>query len=580
MPFDALHLNILSKEFATSLTGGRIDRITTPNFYSVRFAIYSNKKTYGLLLNLTPNTAHARLTNGARDELATVSVFLTHLKKHLIGGVIDDVGVVENERILRINVKSYNEVKQLRTFTLVAEFMGKHSNLMLVNDEGKISESLKHIPLDMSSKRQVLPGLSYRLPPAQDKISPFDSRNLSELLFNYDSNTKIDLVSVLQKNLCGLAPKTIKEVIFRAFGNAEQKLPLDNRGVELVVGEFKKLEIFTVYSPCISVDTSGKCLDFYFSPYKHTGEVFDYRSTLNEAVDCYYCQCEASEKKATKSRAIEQSVKIALVKAQKRLSILLERELASQNLDEDRIMGELITANIYKIKRGDCVLECDNYYVDPPIAMKIKLDETMPPAKCADKFFRSYQKKKKSLEILVPQLEQANKEIEYLESVLHGLKVAETLDDLGEIAIEFSESGYIKDATNKKAKPTKSKIKTEKEERLAGVKRTEFNGYTILTGKNNLQNDALVRFCAPNDLWLHPQEFRGSHTIILNPKKSLPPDKVIKKAAQITAMYSKAKSGENIPVDYTYLKFVMRPRGAALGKVLYTNQKTLFVSPE
>jgi len=579
LPLDALHLNILGSEFNSKLQGGRIDKITAPNFFTARFAIYSGGKTHGLVLNLSPDKAHARLTSGVREELSSTPVFITHLKKHLLNGTIDNIFTIDNERILHIEISNLSDLKQQKKFTLIAEFMGKHSNLILVDENNKITESLKHIPLDVSSKRQVLPGLTYNSPPLQDKISPFDTDALKTVLKDFDFNTKNssqlldELASFLQSKVCGLSPKTIKEVVFTAI-NSSKKLTMSH-----IVRELTALKDISTHSPSVSIDTNNKYLDFYFKPYNSTGETFKETSTLNGATDLYYSQNETQDKLTAKARTITQIAKSALTKAQKRLAILLERENSAKDLEEDKIKGELITANIYKIKRGDNEVFCENYYVSPVMSVIVRLDPLLSPSKNADKYFKSYQKKKKTLESLVEQLEQTNQEVEYLSTIMASLQTAETLDDLDEISLELADAGYGKE-NKKQKKPSKSKIKTEKEERLFGVKRTEFDGYTILTGKNNLQNDALVRFCSPNDLWLHPQEFRGAHTIILNPKKSMPPDKVIKHAAKINAQYSKAKLSENIPIDYTHLKFVLRPRSAPPGKVVYTNQKTIFVSVE
>lgn len=568
MPLDALHIKFIASELQTALAGGRIDKITAPSFGAVRFAIYASGKTHGLFISINPDNAHLRLTSGERQEAASVPVFVAHLKKHLIGAIIGDIYCLDNERIVFIELSGKSDLGQTKNYKLVAELMGKHSNIMLLDDDDKIKESFKHIPLDLSSKRQILPGIKYTTAPPQiGKINPFDSAALNTLLKEQTSNN-LNLAKVLSSNVFGLAPATIREIAFEVTSNSNKKL-------QTVLDEFSNK---TNFEPCFTNS------DFYFKPYLHLEldkSAFTATSSLLEAVDSFYGTKSEKAKFDLAARRLNQIVATSLSRAQKRLGVLLERQQEAQNADEAKMLGELLIANLYRVGKNDTSIQVDNYYVDPPCSVTINLSAEMSPQKQAENYFKKYRKAKKTLEMLVPQLEQTEGEIEYLESVVASIERAETVDDLDGILEELFAGGYGNSATKQATKKKdKQKPKSDRELLVASAKRTEFLGYTILTGRNNLQNDALVKSSATSDVWLHPKEFRGSHTVIVNPKKTLPPDNVLVHAATICAKNSKAKFSDSIPVDYTFIKFVSKPKGATAGKVIYTNQKTIWVKPD
>ncbi|MCL2847316.1 MAG: NFACT family protein [Firmicutes bacterium] len=577
MPLDALHIKIVASELNETLVGGRIDKITAPSFGAVRFAIYANHKTHGLYISINPENTHIRLTAGERQELSSVPVFITHLKKHLIGASIERIDCIDNERIINIEFLAKSELGVLKKFTLVAELMGKHSNLILLNDMGKIQESFKHIPLDLSSKRQVLPGLPYVLaPPQEDKINPFDVDALITILSEFEGES---LSSFLQKRVFGLAPSSIKEIIYTAFGK-QSPIVLNKKNQELLTSAFTNFANPTNHLPVFSKN------DFYFRPYLHLTESQENptkTATLLEAIDGFYGNKSEKAKFNLEARRLSQIVKTALNRSEKRLAILLERQVEAENADDNKIKGELLIANLYKITKNNTKIEVDNYYTDPVSKMIIELTSDISPSKQAESYFKKYRKAKKTLEALVPQLEQTRSEIEYLESVANAIETAEILDDLSYISEELANEGLgnqTKQTTKNSKKKDKQKPKTDREILVASAKRTEFMGYIILTGKNNLQNDALVKTASPEDIWLHPKDFHGSHTVIINPKKIMPSDKVLEFAGGVCAKHSKAKLSETVPIDYTFIKFVSKPKGSKAGKVTYTNQKTIWIKPE
>jgi len=618
MPADALHYKFIATELDEALKGGRIDKIGAPSPETVRLHIYAGGKTRVLVMSVNASRPRCHLTTAPKESLQPPPPFAAHLKRHIGGGRIISVATEENERIIKLDIISRDELGYERGYTLIAEIMGKHSNVILVNAEGKISEALKHISLDMSSKRQVLPGLLYEPAPSQGKANPANSDALQAVLAAYSGG---DLAGYLLKTVSGLSPVSIAEIVYSVNGKdvvnggwwmAEGKdMVEDNKDknmsafphasiiancepaqiqtpaihhapctihrppiVSQLIYEIQRLFDPYTFAPCVRLDENGGVADFYLKPYRSCEGVYERAESLNEAADRYYSFVEAGAAREEKRNKLTAAVKASVARAEKKLALLVDQKVAAGDFEEERIRGEILTANLYRIKPGDKVLAAENYYLEPPAPIEIQLDGTLPPAKLAQRFYKRYQKKKKTLEAVEPLFESVQSLLEYLESVSVSLKTAETLSDLDEIADELVNGGIVKETKNKK-----QKIKNDSGNRLSGVKKTEFEGYLILTGKNNLQNDALAKSSAPHDLWLHTKNIHGAHTVIVNPKKTLPPESVIRRAAAITALYSKAGASENVPVDYTFIKFVSKPKSAAPGKVVYTNQKTVYVRP-
>ena len=580
MPADALHYKFIAQELSDALTNGRIDKITSADIGAVRLSVYANGKTRHLFISISPARARCLLTEQPTQSLLTPTPFAAHLKKHLLGGRITQIAAEPNERVVKIFIAAKDELGYDAAFTLYAEIMGKHSNLILVNGSGKITDSIKRVPFDMSSKRQVLPGLPYTPAPVQNKANPLDENSLHAVLDAYSGG---DLRSYLLQSLSGLSPASIFESVFNAFDMKNKNLTSDvlkvtgakltELALKRLAKEIKRLFDPAEFAPCVQV-VDGQTVDFYLKPYHSCDAVgYEKAATLNEAAERYYREAEITDTMNKKQHKLTAVVKADLARAEKKLAALLEHKFSAEDFEHDRIKGEILTANLYRIKHGDKVLTAENYYVVPPIPIRIPLDDALSPAKLAGRFYKQYQKKKKTLEVTTPQIEAAKTDIEYLDSILTSLAAYESLSDLDEIAEELTIKGLLKEK-----KTEKRKVKTDTA--LSGVKKTEFDGYLILTGKNNLQNDALVKSCAPNDLWLHTKNIHGAHTVIVNPKKTLPPEGVIRHAAQITALYSKASDSEGVPVDYTFAKFVSKQKSAAPGKVIYKNQKTVYVTPK
>jgi len=556
MPLDSIHLNCIIGELKPLIVGGRIDKIIASDGDTVVLRIYLDKNKYNLLLSASPSNPKIYLTNDIAMNENLNTHFLTHLKKHILSGKIIDIVCTLGERVVIINIESRNELGVLNEYNLVLEIMGRHSNIMLVNSQNKISDSIKHVPFDVSTVRQVLPGLMYEPAPAQEKLLPNDFENIKAALDNFNGS---ELFDFLINNVAGLAPNSINEIIFNAGGKKEN-----------LINELKNFVTNKKIAPNIKI-AGDKITDFYLYDFKSvSGEIKNFE-TLNEAASYYFASKELKIKLGDKSRQLNQVLNTAIKKITKRLDTLSTQNLSALDYENDKIIGEILTANLYKIKHGDKELIADNYYTDPVSQITIALDTTKSPSKQADKYFKNYKKKQKTILMTNEQIEKESAQLNYLNGISESLKLSQSLDDLTEIQQELILVGLIKDQT-------KSKKTTEKTTKISGVKKTEFEGYTILTGKNNTQNEALYRSSKPSDVWLHTKDYHGSHTVIVNPKKDMPPHGVILFAAKQAAKYSKAKHSEKTAVDYTFIKFVSKQKGAGLGKVNYINHKTVFVN--
>ncbi len=561
MPSDALTYFHTAKELSSVLSNGKIERIGMPTKEEVVLFVKpkGERKPRALLLSVSSSSSRVALVdNGGENPLSAFS-FLMHLRKHIGGGTITNVDTVIRERIFRIYIQSFDELGYKKQYILYAEMMGRYSNLVLVDERGIITDCLKHISLDASQKHAVLPGLTYSYPPApENKISPDDIDGVTALLQKFEGGK---LADHLMSGIFGYAPSTMKELVFRAYGSLTPDENTVKNSPKSFLDEVKKAD--EEYSPCIKVD-GDKVSDFFHRPYKSMECEFKKVSTIIEGQNFYYAQRVTTTVGSAKTDKLILAVKNAIKKNEKSLAILSERVLDSSDFDEDRILGELITANIYKIKQGMREIEVDDYYTGSK--RTIILDETLSPQKNAQKYYKTYNKKKTAIEKSNEIITITEDKNEYFETILNALSSADGDEAvIAEIAIELENAGIIRKAPlKKKRKPSLPHI-------------LSVDGYTVKIGRNNLQNDNLVRNSEGGWLWLHTQKIHGSHAIIEG--TNIPQD-TINKVASYTAFYSKASMSANVPVDYTLVKFVKKPSGAPLGKVIYTHQQTVNVTPQ
>ncbi|MDE6273557.1 MAG: NFACT family protein, partial [Clostridiales bacterium] len=497
-----------------------------------------------LTVNVNAYDCCVYFTEAEKENPLVAPNFCMLLRKHLQGAEILSVETIGFERILSFRVRCLSDFSSCER-TLNVEIMGKYSNAILI-ENGTILGAMKMTTLDESHKRFILSGVKYTLPAPQDKVNPSDFSALSALL----KEPPADLAHTLFTAVSGLAPCTAEQIAASYRGGDLPKY----------VHEY----IFSdKVSPCV-LEREGVPVDFYAR--QITGAIPF--STLSEAQSYFYQKRRAKKGLEGKRRALASAVSSALKKHQKRLAQTVEKRQSCLGAEENRIKGELLTANLYAIQRGANACELYNYYDENGGMLKITLDPRLTPSENAQSYYKKYRKQKRTLEVLAPQEAETLSEIEYLKSLSALIETAETGEDLRSVEEELTAAELIK----------VQKTRTKKAPPEIPYRTFECGGFKILAGRNNLQNDRLVRASSGDDLWLHAQKYHSSHVVIKSDGKPVPDD-VLLYAARVCAKYSDGNKGGSISVDYTKVKNVKKPPKSKAGFVIYTDYKTLLVTP-
>ena len=568
MPQDAFHIRRLAQELNTFLVGGRINRISQVNKDELTFIVYTGKTTVKLILSANASNARVCLSLTEKEPAPVAPNFCMLLRKHLQNAEILEVRQHEFERIVELVVHCTTDFSECDR-VLHCELMGKYSNVVLT-EKGVILGALKTTALESENHRLLLAGVKYEYPAPQDKLSPFDGAGMRSRLQNYlsthaDGWEKEGLSLFLFENVAGLAMPTAREIVRRAAErNQGADILSESAAVPLweFVGEFCQNE---PNRPCLKMQNGGYA-DFFAFPVAGGVET----PSLCKAEDEFYTARESKKGFEDKMRKLETTVRNLKKKQTKKLQETLERLKDAEKAEEYRIKGELLTANLYKLEKGMKEVELENWYSPDMEKVKIALDATMPPSKNAQRYFKTYNKYKRAKEILTPMLQKEESEIDYTDSVGAAIAAAETELDLKEIETELIEMGLLR--------APKERVGGKKKEQAIPFREYEHGGMKIYAGRNNIQNDRLLRAAAPEDIWLHTQKYHSSHVIIVTDGGQVR-DETLLFAAEICAYYSDGKDGDKIPVDYCKRKFVKKPSKSKAGFVTYTDYKTVLVTP-
>lgn len=567
MPNDAFTLSFLAKELNSLLQDGKVNKINMPEKDELIFTIYKDKINYKLLLSCNANMPRVHLTSLDFENPLNCPSICMSFRKHLSNAKVINISQKDFERQIVITFLTKNEMFDEIKLFLIIEIMGKHSNIILINEDNKILLTLKTVTFDVSSLRQVLPGLKYSMPPKQDKISPF---NYDQIKNKLDAFEGVNLSKFLSSIIQGISDKTANEIVFKSGLNNNKLLTNEEKitlldTIKETLNKIEKMD----YSPVVSVNESGKPLDFFAFQYSSITSIYNKFDTLSAAIDnCYFLK-EKHSRFDEKSKVLQNLVKNEIKKLEKKLGIYLDKKLSAKNYEINKEYGDLILSNIYKIKKGDKVLTTQNFYKDNE-EVSIPLDLRFTPSDNAKQYFKKYTKQKRTFTLVDDQIEEINSSIDYLNSIMEAFRKCTEISEINEIKQELINEKYIKE---KKVNDLKT---TKKSTPLTYI----FNGYKIFVGKNNIQNDHLtMKVAKPNDLWLHTKDIHGSHVIVVNESEKDIPIDVIEFASEIASYYSKGYMSNKVQVDYTYKKYVKKPSKAKSGFVIYTNQKSAFVTP-
>ncbi|WP_445290912.1 Rqc2 family fibronectin-binding protein [Bacillus cereus] len=560
MAFDGLFTRAITHEIENSLYTGRISKIYQPSKYEILLHIRANGKNQKLILSSHPTYARMHLTNQNYDSPAIPPMFCMLLRKHLEGGFIEKIEQIDLERIIQITVRSRNEIGDESLKTLVIEIMGRHSNIILLDTKTNvILDSLKHVSLAVNRHRTVYAGAEYVAPPAQHKINPLQIETADDFIRPLDflsGNMDKQLVGAFM----GISPLFAKEVVKKA-GMVNEKALAD------AFFSIQKPLLTHTYSPAMTT-SNGKEF-FYLFPLTHLQGEEKTFSSVSELLDRFFFGKAERDRVKQQAHDLERFMQNEKNKNEKKL-IKLEKTLQDAGkADKYQLFGELLTANMYALKKGDKDIEVVNYYDENGGTVKITLDPLKTPSENAQRYFQKYQKAKNSVVVVEEQIEKTNEEILYFDSLLQQMEAASS-KDIEEIREELAEEGYVRNrkTKNAKKKPTKPVLD----------KYVASDGTEIFVGKNNKQNDYLTtKFARRDEIWLHTKDIPGSHVVI----RSLEPaEETLLEAAKIAAYYSKAKESSSVPVDFTKIRHVKKPSGAKLGFVTYDNQQTVYVTPD
>ncbi len=577
MPLDALCLSGVVAELKPILTGAKIDKVHQPGRDEMILALRLGRGNGRLLLSASPNHPRLQMTELSRENPDAPPMFCMLLRKHLMGGRILSVEQPHLERIVELRLEVLDELGDRKERRLILEAMGRRANLVLVDDQGRIVDCLRRVDGDMSAQRQLLPGLFYRLPPAMEKADPtaLDGGEWLRRVEQAPGESRVD--HWLLDTFGGWSPLVCREIAFRAVGRVD--VTFDELGPQgrVRVGEAAEALLKTVrennFTPTvISVEKRPK--DFTFFPaeqYEEAGECTAY-PTFSALMDRFYEQRENQERIRQKGQDLIRSVTNARDRTARKLANQ-QRELeATQDRERLRQFGDIITSNLHAMERGMATLRAMDFYDPDGGEVEIKLDPLLTPQQNAAKYYKEYNKAKTAEEMLTIQLEKGRRELDYLNSVLENITLAEGERDLQEIRQELADTGYLR-----------RQIKGKDKGRRLSPKPMEFRstaGLRISVGKNNMQNDLLTcKQAFKSDIWFHTQKIHGSH-VILWTGGAQPDLQSLNEAACLAAWFSQGRESGKVPVDYTPVKYVKKPAGARPGMVVYTTYETAWVTPD
>ena len=564
MPLDAIYLSALTGELREKIEGGRIDKVQQPEKDMLLISLRSKGENLRLLLSAGTGRARVQLTESSFENPAEPPMFCMLLRKHLVGARIVSVRQPDWERMLIMELEGHDEMGYASRKLLIAELIGRSSNIILVDGDGRIIDCMRRADFAGDALRRMLPGMIYRLPPKQDKpaLMETEPEQRRELIARADPGESMD--KWLLGSFSGLSPLVCRELAYRCSGSFETLPQLLDAFVDSVkAGDMR---------PYILWD-GDKPSDFSFMKIGQYGEAMSCREeeSFSQLLDSFYSRRERAEQQRRRSHQLYKTVRTMRDRLQRKLAGQSEELRRTENRDQVRKMAELVTANIYRIKRGDRVLKCQDYY-DPDCGeIEIALDPLKTPQQNAAAMFREYNKLKGARSHLTGLIAQGETQLDYLNSVLEMLSLSESEKDISDIRRELEETGYIRRQSGGK----QSRIKAQ-----APLRFVTDDGFEVLAGRSNIQNDQLTtKLCRRTDYWFHTQKVHGSH-VILRCSDREPTPLAISQAAAIAAYYSQGRDGGKIAVDYTMLRFVRKPAGALPGKVIYTDYKTVMTQAD
>lgn len=564
MPNDLITVKALAAELNDVLSGGKIEKIYQPEKDEINLLIH-NRGKYLLAISCNAETPRIAITSVKKENPLVAPPFAMLMRKHLSGAIIESVSLISDDRIVDFAFTARNELKDEVKFHLVAEMMGRYSNILLLNGNSTILDVMKTVSYDTATKRCILPSMPYTSPP-QSKIAISDIDSIRKALSEYSSS---DVAKYVTSTVSGFALITAKEIVKRS-GIENSKTSLDENEIEKLISTillFYNIYDSDSYSPSVVTDENGACLDYFVTPYTSYSDSFTKTDTLSDAIDRCLKVKDREMRRHDKTKSLAQSLKRFKEKNMRTLQKSKEKLIECEKTETLRKYGELITNNIYLIKKGMKEFTAYDYYDDKEVT--IPLNSMLSAGANAQDYFKRYAKLKRTKDIVTKQIADLETLIDNIAMTELAIKNCYTSQDIYELERELNKLGAIR----------KFKIDKTKEKKESTPFVYEIDGYTLYVGKNNIQNEKLTfKTAKPHDIWFHAKNFHASHAILVTDGNDVSED-ILKTSAEIALFYSEAKTSSAVECDYTERKNVKRHPSGTLGLVTYTNYKSIRATP-
>ena len=574
MALDGAFLHCIREELLP-LTGTRIDKIYQPSRDTLVLSFRGKGGAVKVLFSASADAARVHVTQNVPENPAQPPMFCMLMRKHLSGGKLEDIEQDGLERILRFRIRANNEMGDSVVLTLVCEIMGKFSNVILVNETGRIIDSLRRVDEDISRVRLVLPGMAYQAPPREARICLTDCSD-AEITARLESCMPTSLAKAVIRLFEGISPIVAREWEFYTGRGEEVSLPLSpEQTARFLFAVHQTQEMLSnPEKRCFtSVRTKeGQLKDFSYMHIAQYGAFMVTASYANasETLDAFFAQRDLYARMHQRANDLFRFLANASERIGKRIANQKQVLIACEAMENDRRRGDLISANLYRIQRGDSVARVEDFYDEASPVVEIPLDVQLTPAQNAQSYYKKYRKACNARKKLTELIAEGEQEQIYIDSVFEALTRAECESDLAQLRLELAEQGYLRES-RKAGKPPKP---------MQPLHFRSSDGFDIYVGRNNKQNDQLtLKFADKTDIWLHTQAVHGAHVILVT-EGALPPDRSIEEAAILAAYYSKGRDSSQVRVDYCQARYVKKPAGARPGMVIYTNYQTAFVTPD
>ncbi len=568
MPMDGLTVGFAARELNRILQGGRVDKITQPERDAVVLVIRAGSENHRLLLCASPNNARCHLTKAAFSNPLEPPALCMLMRKQLTGARVTEIRQVDGDRVVHVDLDAINEMGDHVLRRLVLEIMGRHSNLMLLDENGRVLEAARHVSPDMSRVRQVQPGMTYLPPPSQDKLNPetLTGDALYECLQEMEPGR---FSRAIADHITGLSRPAAEELAMRVLAPGDV-WPEDLRDACTRLADLLR-RLPDMADPRVLTDADGTAEEVFAFPY-FSRDLSAQKAfpTLSEAMDICFGSRDAKDRLSQKSASMLRTLKTHVERCEKKLAMQEEELASAERMEEYRMMGEAINANLYQLKKGMTEAVLPDWFSENGGEITVPLDIRLTPSQNAQKYFKKYQKARSARETAAVQREKTLEELDYLEGMLLDLDKCTGESELEEIRQELVRTGYMKRVTNRRQQ---RQLPQSQPYRFRSS-----DGIEILVGKNAAQNDRLTGSAKPDEMWLHAKDMPGSHVIIRS-EGDIPRDTLMQ-AAILAAWYSKGQRSSMVPIDYTRKKYVKKPSGAAPGKVIYTHHKTAYITAE